>query len=87
VQYVMTDPSQPVVLKNGDLILIPAGVHHELRIISGGTANFLGIHFDFFNELTITNDEDIIVNENSVIHTNFCALPVIDIWGSNHFTY
>jgi AraC-like DNA-binding protein len=81
VQCVITNQMNSLLLRNGDLILIPAGVHHELKIISGESANFLGIHFDFFDELTIANDEDIIVNEDTAVDTNFCALPVIEDWG------
>jgi AraC-like DNA-binding protein len=81
VQCVLSTLSNPLLLISGDLILIPAGVPHEIQITNGESANFLGIHFDFFDELTITKDEDIIVNDDSVVAANFCSLPVIDDWG------
>jgi len=38
-------------------------------------AAFLGIHFDYFDELDIQEDQDIIVNESAVQPARFCLEP------------
>lgn len=50
-------------LAAGQLIVLPSGVFHQNEILSTPDARFLGIHFDFFDELDIQTEADIVVNE------------------------
>ncbi|MBB6735587.1 AraC family transcriptional regulator [Cohnella zeiphila] len=49
----------------GQLIFLPSGVYHRNEVVSEPEARFLGIHFDFFDELDIQTESDMIVNEDS----------------------
>ncbi|MGE8079859.1 AraC family transcriptional regulator [Peribacillus loiseleuriae] len=57
---------QRYTLSAGQLIFIPAGVYHQNEVISSPNAQFLGIHFDFFGDLDIQTEADIVVNESAV---------------------
>ncbi|ANE45258.1 hypothetical protein SY83_01725 [Paenibacillus swuensis] len=63
-------------LSSGELLFIPAGVPHELRVHSE-EALFLGVHFDYYDELEIAYDLDIIVDERSPRVEDFCAEAVM----------
>jgi AraC-like DNA-binding protein len=63
-------------LSSGDLLFIPAGVPHKLNIESKHGL-FLGIHFDFFDEFFIEEDEEIIVDEAAPRADLFCKEAVI----------
>jgi AraC-like DNA-binding protein len=62
----------------GELLYIPSGVRHTIHVMSQPDAAFLGIHFDYFDELSIAVDEHIIVNEASVEQGHFCYEPLSD---------
>ncbi|WP_258525474.1 AraC family transcriptional regulator [Paenibacillus sp. YN15] len=47
----------------GQLIVLPSGVFHQNRIVAGEPARLMGIHFDFFDELRILQEEDMVVDE------------------------
>lgn len=47
----------------GQLIVLPSGVFHQNRIVAGEPARLMGIHFDFFDELRIQQEEDMVVDE------------------------
>lgn len=49
-------------LPAGKMVCIPAGILHQNEIVSVPNAQLIGIHFDFFDELDIKTDEDMIVN-------------------------
>lgn len=53
-------------LAAGQLIFLPSGVFHRNEVVSEPTAKFLGIHFDFFDELEIVTEADMVVNEEAV---------------------
>lgn len=53
-------------LSAGQLIVLPAGVYHRNEAVSSPDTRFLGIHFDFFDELDIQTEADMIVNEEHV---------------------
>lgn len=53
-------------LEAGQLIFLPSGVYHQNEVVSTPEARFLGIHFDFFDELDIQTEADMIVNETAV---------------------
>lgn len=57
----------------GQLIFLPSGVLHQNESVSEPDTHFLGIHFDFFNELHIMTEADMIVNEEE-IHLNKFAV-------------
>jgi AraC-like DNA-binding protein/quercetin dioxygenase-like cupin family protein len=62
----------------GKLLYIPSGVFHSIQVVTEPNASFLGVHFDFFDELDIKKEEDIIVNENNVNEQSFCFEPEFD---------
>ena len=57
---------QPITLSAGQLIFLPSGVFHQNEVVSEPNARFLGIHFDFFDELDIHTEADMIVNESTI---------------------
>ncbi|WP_246096401.1 AraC family transcriptional regulator [Paenibacillus sinopodophylli] len=69
---------QRYVLEAGQLILLPSGVYHQNEIVSRSGARFLGIHFDFFNELDIQTEADMVVNEADVRPSKFCCEAVVE---------
>lgn len=60
----------------GDLLFIGAGIPHGMTAESD-QVHLLGIHFDFFDELVIQYDQDIIVNEEAPRLSDFCREAVI----------
>lgn len=68
---------EQVGISAGKLLLLSAGIPHCIQVISEPDALFLGVHFDFFDELDIQKDEDIIVKEASVHPSRFCCEPLI----------
>ncbi|SFF27537.1 Cupin domain-containing protein [Paenibacillus algorifonticola] len=52
---------QRYTLTAGQLIFLPSGVYHQNEIISTPEARFLGIHFDFFDELDVQTEADMVV--------------------------
>ncbi|MFK0524049.1 helix-turn-helix domain-containing protein [Paenibacillus illinoisensis] len=60
-------------LKAGELIMLPSGVYHQNEVVSRPEARFIGIHFDFFNELTIQTEADMVVNEETIQLHKFAA--------------
>ncbi|MBW7454954.1 AraC family transcriptional regulator [Paenibacillus sepulcri] len=54
----------------GQLIFIPAGVYHRNEVLSS-YAQFMGIHFDFQDELDIVSEVDMVVNEAAVQEIKF----------------
>ncbi|RIX47270.1 helix-turn-helix domain-containing protein [Paenibacillus nanensis] len=57
---------QRYTLTAGQLIFLPSGVLHRNEAVSRPDTRFLGIHFDFFDELDIQTEADMIVNEAQV---------------------
>lgn len=50
-------------LTAGQLIFLSPGVYHQNEIVSEPHAKFIGIHFDFFDELEVQGEDDMVVNE------------------------
>jgi len=65
-------------LEAGKMVCIPAGVRHRNEIVSQPEAQLIGLHFDFFDELEIKTDEDMIVNEASVQADRFAVEAVAE---------
>lgn len=53
-------------LNAGQLIFLPSGVFHQNEVVSSPDARFLGIHFDYFDEVDIQTESDMIVNESAI---------------------
>lgn len=68
---------QVLSLSSGELLFISAGVPHCLNVESTLEAILLGIHFDFFDELEILVDQDIIVNNETFNSNEVCKEPLI----------
>jgi AraC-like DNA-binding protein len=60
-------------LPAGKLIFIPSGMYHQNEVVSSPDAKFLGIHFDFFDELDFQTDDGVIVNEGNIEAEKFGA--------------
>ncbi|RAP73174.1 helix-turn-helix domain-containing protein [Paenibacillus montanisoli] len=58
--------------KSGQLIYLPAGVYHQNEVVAGPATHFTGIHFDYFDELEVGSDEDMVVNEANPLPEKFC---------------
>ncbi|MEK3725795.1 helix-turn-helix transcriptional regulator [Paenibacillus sp. FSL H8-0034] len=69
----------------GHLLLQPPGMMHEIEIITDPYVQLLGLHYDFFGELKVKADEDIIVNELRPPEHPFCKMPVLN--GEPLFTF
>ncbi|MDF2725966.1 MAG: AraC family transcriptional regulator [Paenibacillus sp.] len=65
-------------LSSGQTCLIPSRERHSVEVMSQPAVSLLGIHFDFFGELRVTKDEDIIVVESHAEDRPYCAMPIID---------
>lgn len=65
-------------LDAGQLIFLPSGVYHQNEITSASDARFLGIHFDFFDELDIQTEADMVVNESDVQPHKFTYEPNVE---------
>ncbi|MEK4293923.1 AraC family transcriptional regulator [Paenibacillus odorifer] len=63
--------TEEYILNAGQLIFLSSGVYHQNVILSDSDTKLIGIHFDFFGESIITHDEDMVVNEDEVIHDKF----------------
>ncbi|MHA6529077.1 helix-turn-helix domain-containing protein [Paenibacillus sp. BAC0078] len=61
------------ILEAGQLILLPSGVLHQNEALAAPFTRFLGIHFDYFGELDIQTDADMVVNESAVQSTKFAV--------------
>ncbi len=57
---------QRYVIKPGQLIYLPSGLRHRNEVTSVPDAKLLGIHFDYFSELMIVTEPDMIVNEDQI---------------------
>ncbi|NQX59792.1 helix-turn-helix transcriptional regulator [Paenibacillus qinlingensis] len=64
-------------LKKGQMLFISSGISHYIQVETQPEAEFLGIHFDFFDELEILIDQDIIVDNETVDPQLFCKEPLI----------
>jgi len=54
-------------LSAGQMLFMPPGVLHQNEITSTPSARLLGIHFDFFQELNIQTDEDMVMKEEAEV--------------------
>ncbi|MFD2115735.1 helix-turn-helix domain-containing protein [Paenibacillus yanchengensis] len=65
-------------IQAGQLLFLPAGVKHQNAAVATDGNRFLGIHFDFFHELDIHTEADMIVNEEQVNIHGFAVEAVSD---------
>ncbi|WP_168121701.1 AraC family transcriptional regulator [Paenibacillus sp. HB172176] len=71
-------PDRQYRITAGQLIFLPAGVLHQNEVVSSPYAKFIGIHFDFFDELDIVTEADIVVNEDAVQRDKFAKEAVTE---------
>lgn len=64
----------------GQLIYLPSGVYHHNEVTSRGETHFIGIHFDYFDELDIQTEADIVVNERAPLEHKFGWEAYADIF-------
>lgn len=69
---------QRIVIPTGHLLFIPAGVYHRNEVTSTPSAQFIGIHFDFFHELHIVREEDLIVHPHKITESKFATEAVAE---------
>ncbi|WP_438445326.1 AraC family transcriptional regulator [Gorillibacterium sp. sgz5001074] len=60
----------------GQLILLPSGVYHQNTTAGVPTTKLIGIHFDFFGELSIAGEEDMVVPEGEGTAGKYAAEAV-----------
>lgn len=68
-------------LTAGQLLFIPPGVYHQNITVGAPTTKLIGIHFDFFGELEIVREEDMLVDETQVAADKF-ALEAVPLNGA-----
>ncbi|WP_313640887.1 AraC family transcriptional regulator [Paenibacillus sp.] len=51
----------------GQLIVLPSGVYHRNATEADPTTKLIGIHFDFFGDLNINREEDMVILEEGVM--------------------
>ncbi|WP_020620916.1 helix-turn-helix transcriptional regulator [Paenibacillus daejeonensis] len=59
----------------GQMIFLPSGVFHQNEVVSVPDAKFMGIHFDFFDELEIQTEADMVVREDELQEGKFAREP------------
>lgn len=64
-------------LSPGQLVVLPSGVYHQNATVAVPTTKLIGIHFDFFGEMNINREEDMVVNEEEVMGEKF-AVEAVD---------
>jgi AraC-like DNA-binding protein len=60
----------------GHLLLLPPSTLHEIEIVTDPYAQLLGIHYDFFGELRVKGDDDIIIDEQKPPKHPYCTMPI-----------
>ena len=70
------DVSGPIPVQTGDLLLIPSATAYRLELLTVPSVQLLGIHFDFYDEVPIAAEQDIVVSEDRVKPDKFGFLPV-----------
>ncbi|MBB3127039.1 AraC-like DNA-binding protein [Paenibacillus rhizosphaerae] len=73
----VTLQDKTVIVENGRILLIPSFLWHTVEVISKPNVLLFGIHFDFFGDLSVWSDSDIIVEEPCDSERTFCTMPVI----------
>lgn len=71
-----SNETEPVTYNSGDLLFLQSAAYHRIEITSDPGAQLLGIHFDFYDELDLGNDLDVVVDEQRPDDDKFCFLPV-----------
>lgn len=73
----------------GQLIFLPSGVYHRNEVILEGETKLIGIHFDFFNELDIQTESDMVVNEEQILPHKFALEAISNVFAplSSNVTY
>ncbi|MFI2856565.1 helix-turn-helix domain-containing protein [Paenibacillus sp. JSM ZJ436] len=66
---------EPFLVQSGQFFLLPAELKHRVQVLSQPDALFIGVHFDFYNELLIAKDEDIIVYGDPDEPVHYCSMP------------
>ncbi|WP_281888741.1 AraC family transcriptional regulator [Paenibacillus sp. YYML68] len=72
---VQIEARAPFQVQPGQFFILPSRLKHRVQVTCDTYALFLGVHFDFYNELHIAKDEDIIVYEDKADDDSFCSLP------------
>lgn len=62
--------------ETGDLLLLPSAVRHRIEGAGEPSSTLIGIHFDFFDELEIAQEQDILVQEEAEREGGYCRFPV-----------
>lgn len=62
--------------QQGQLLFIPAGVLHQNEAVSEPNTHFLGIHFDFLNDVEVQKEDDIVVDQPSPAAEAFAVEPI-----------
>jgi AraC-like DNA-binding protein len=61
---------------SGDLLLLPPAIAHRIELLTEPNTLLLGIHFDFFNEIDTSVEQDLVVHDPEPRQEMFCKMPV-----------
>lgn len=70
------EEDQPDIYRTGDLLFLTPGLRHRIELVSEPRTFLMGIHFDFYGELEMVTDQDMLVREKEVDDKKLCVLPV-----------
>lgn len=59
----------------GKMLYLPAGVEHSIEF--DAELSVIGVHFDYFGEMTVTDNDGMCVNGEASSEAQFCTEPVI----------
>lgn len=66
----------PVRSGAGDLFLLPPATTHRIEVLTESNTQLLGIHFDFFNDIQVLAEQDLVVKDLRPQPEQFCRQPV-----------
>lgn len=59
----------------GDLLLLAPAVRHRIEILTEPHTFLMGIHFDFFNDIFVPAEQDLILRDIDLAEGRYCAFP------------
>ncbi|MDF2649736.1 MAG: hypothetical protein K0Q73_5541 [Paenibacillus sp.] len=76
VRIHFSDEMDSILLESGDLLFLPSTIKHRIEMVTKPYTLLMGIHFDFFNEIPVLAEQDLVVDERKIDSERFCSMPV-----------
>ncbi|BBI32002.1 AraC family transcriptional regulator [Cohnella abietis] len=76
MKVIFDEEQEAIIYYPGDLLFLHSATEHRIEIVPDSGARLLGIHFDFYDELEMTSDINMVVDEERVYADLFCSLPL-----------